>query len=70
MYKRQNLGVLTHPVQLLVTAAQPGNVDTVIAGGRVLKQDGALTTLDAERIGCDARQALVGVLTRSRPARQ
>jgi cytosine/adenosine deaminase-related metal-dependent hydrolase len=65
-----NLGVLTDPVQLLVTAAQPGNVDTVIAGGRVLKEGGTLTTLDAERIGADARQALAGVLTRSRPGRQ
>ena len=65
-----NLGVLTDPVQLLVTAAQPGKVDTVIADGRVLKEGGALTTLDAGRIGRDARQALAGVLTRSRPARQ
>ena len=65
-----NLGVLTDPAQLLVTAAQPGNVDTVIADGRVLKRAGALTTLDAERIGSDARQALDGVLTRSRSARQ
>ena len=63
-----NLGVLTDPVQLLVTAAQPGNVDTVIADGRVLKQDGALTTLDAERVGADARQALAGVIARSRSA--
>jgi cytosine/adenosine deaminase-related metal-dependent hydrolase len=65
-----NLGVLTDPVQLLVTAAQPGNVDTVIADGRVLKEGGALTTLDAVRIGQDARQALAGVIARSRPARQ
>jgi hypothetical protein len=36
----------------------------------VLKEGGALTFLDAERIGRDARQALAGVLTRSRPARQ
>jgi len=63
-----NLGVLTDPVQLLVTAAQPGNVDTVIADGRVLKQGGALTTLDAERVGADARQALAGVIARSRSA--
>jgi len=35
----------------------------------VLKQGGALTMLDAERIGQDARQALAGVLTRSRSAR-
>jgi cytosine/adenosine deaminase-related metal-dependent hydrolase len=65
-----NLGVLTDPAQLLVTAAQPANVDTVIADGRVLKYHGALTTLDAERIGSNARQALDGVLIRSRSARQ
>ena len=65
---RPNLGVLTDPAQLLVTAAQPANVDTVIADGRVLKQDGALTTLDAARVGADARQALAGVIARSRSA--
>jgi cytosine/adenosine deaminase-related metal-dependent hydrolase len=65
-----NLGVLTDPAQLLVTAAQPANVDTVIADGCVLKHHGALTTLDAERIGSNTRQALDGVLTRSRSARQ
>ena len=42
----------------------------VIADGRVLKQGGALTTLDAEQIGRDARQALDRVLTRSRSARR
>jgi len=60
-----NLGVLTDPVQLLVTAAQPGNVDTVVVDGRVLKRGGALTTLDFERISRDARQALSGVLERA-----
>jgi 5-methylthioadenosine/S-adenosylhomocysteine deaminase len=63
-----NLGVVTDPVQLLVTAAQPGNVDTVIAGGRVLKEGGALTSLDAGRVGADARQSLAGVIARSRSA--
>ena len=65
-----NLGVLTDPVQLLVTAAQPANVDTVIADGRVLKRGAVLTTLDAERVGRDARQALDGVIARSRSARR
>ena len=65
-----NLGVLTDPVPLLVTAAQPGNVDTVIADGRVLKRGAVLTTLDAERVGRDARQALDGVIARSRSARR
>jgi 5-methylthioadenosine/S-adenosylhomocysteine deaminase len=64
-----NLGVLTDPVQLLVTAAQPGNVDTVIADGRVLKRDGRLTALDTEQVGRDARQALAGVIARSRSVR-
>jgi 5-methylthioadenosine/S-adenosylhomocysteine deaminase len=60
-----NLGVLTDPVQMLVTAAQPANVDTVIVDGRVLKRGGELTTLDAARIRADARQALSGVLARA-----
>jgi cytosine/adenosine deaminase-related metal-dependent hydrolase len=60
-----NLGVLTDPVQLLVTAAQPANVDTVLVDGRIVKRGGALTTLDFERIRADARQALSGVLARA-----
>lgn len=60
-----NLGVVTDPVQMLVTAAQPGNVDTVIVDGRILKRGGALTTLDPGRIGRDARRALEGVLARA-----
>jgi len=62
-----NLGMVTDPAQLLVTAAQPGNVDTVIADGRVAKRGGVLTTLDAERIGRDAQRALNGVLARQGP---
>jgi 5-methylthioadenosine/S-adenosylhomocysteine deaminase len=65
-----NLGMVTDPAQLLVTAAQPGNVDTVIADGRVLKRGGVLTTLDAERIGREARRALDGVIARSRSAKR
>ena len=60
-----NLGVLTDPAQLIVTAAQPENVDTVIVDGRILKHGGALTTLDMTRIGRDAQQALDGVLARA-----
>ena len=63
-----NLGMVTDPAQLLVTAAQPANVDTVIVDGQVLKRGGVLTTLDAERIGRDARRALDGVLARRGPA--
>ena len=51
-----------------VTGAQPGNVDTLIADGRALKRGGVLTTLDAERIGGDARRALDAVIARPGPA--
>jgi 5-methylthioadenosine/S-adenosylhomocysteine deaminase len=60
-----NLGVLTDPAGLLVTAAQPGNVDTVLADGQVLKRGGALVTLDGERISAQAREALAGVRARA-----
>ena len=60
-----NLGVLTNPAGLLVTAAQPGNVDTVLADGQILKRGGALVTLDGERITAQAREALAGVRARA-----
>jgi cytosine/adenosine deaminase-related metal-dependent hydrolase len=60
-----NLGVLTDPAHMLVTAAQPANVDTVIVDGRVLKQAGALTTTDLAQVRNDARRALAGVRARA-----
>jgi 5-methylthioadenosine/S-adenosylhomocysteine deaminase len=60
-----NLGVLTDPAGLLVAAAQPGNVDTVLADGQLLKRGGALVTLDAERVSAQAREALAGVRARA-----
>ena len=60
-----NLGVLTDPAGLLVTAAQPGNVDTVLADGQILKRAGALVTLDGERITAQAREALAGIRSRA-----
>jgi multidrug resistance efflux pump len=50
---------------LLVTAAQPGNVDTVLADGQILKRGGVLVTLDGERISAQAREALAGVRARA-----
>jgi 5-methylthioadenosine/S-adenosylhomocysteine deaminase len=60
-----NLGVLTDPAGLLVAAAQPGNVDTVLADGQLLKRGGALVTLDGERVSAQAREALAGVRARA-----
>jgi 5-methylthioadenosine/S-adenosylhomocysteine deaminase len=63
--RHPNLGVLTDPAGLLVGAAQPGNVDTVLADGQILKRGGALVTLDGERISAQAREALAGVRARA-----
>ena len=60
-----NLAVLTDPVHMLVTAAQPANVDTVIVDGRVLKRGGVLTAIDAGQVSAGARQALAGVRARA-----
>jgi 5-methylthioadenosine/S-adenosylhomocysteine deaminase len=60
-----NLGVLTDPAHMLVTAAQPANVDTVIVDGRVLKRAGALTAVDLARVRDDAGRALAGVRARA-----
>jgi cytosine/adenosine deaminase-related metal-dependent hydrolase len=60
-----NLGVLTDPARLLVTAAHPGNVDTVIVDGVLRKRDGALMGYDMVEVSHSARAALSGVLTRA-----
>jgi cytosine/adenosine deaminase-related metal-dependent hydrolase len=64
-----NLGVLTDPAALLVSAAQPGNVHTVLADGRILKRGGALVTLNGERISARAREALARVRARAAQGR-
>ena len=60
-----NLGVFTDPAQMLVAAAQPANVHTVLCAGQVLKRDGALVTLDPAEIAAAARAALAGVRARA-----
>jgi 5-methylthioadenosine/S-adenosylhomocysteine deaminase len=48
-----------------LAAAQPANVRTVLCGGRFLKRDGALLTLDPAEVGAAARAALAGVRARA-----
>jgi len=60
-----NLGVFTEPAHMLVEAAQPSNVDTVIVDGRVLKRAGQLTSIDTESVVDDARRALTAVRQRA-----
>lgn len=45
-----NMGVLSDPAHLLVEAATPANVDTVVVDGRILKRQGKFTYIDADRL--------------------
>ena len=60
-----NLGVFTEPAHLLVEAAQPANVDTVMIDGRILKRGGRLTQLDVADVIDDARRAYAEIRRRS-----
>lgn len=60
-----NLGVLTDPARLLVTAASPRDVDLVLADGRILKRDGVVTAFDVTEVARSARGSLAGVLSRA-----
>ena len=59
-----NLGVFGDPAVMLVTAAQPANVDTVMVDGRILKRSGKLTHLNADRIAKEASDANAAVRKR------
>jgi cytosine/adenosine deaminase-related metal-dependent hydrolase len=60
-----NLAVLTEPAHLLVEAAQPANVDTVIIDGRIVKRGGRLTSLEVGDIVDAAARASAAVRRRS-----
>ncbi len=60
-----NLAVFSDPAHMLVEAAQPANVDTVMVDGRVLKREGKLTALDAGQVAREARAALSAVRQRA-----
>jgi cytosine/adenosine deaminase-related metal-dependent hydrolase len=61
-----NLAVVTEPAHLLVEAAQPANVDTVMIDGRFVKRGGRLTTVDVPELVEDAARALTDLRRRSK----
>jgi cytosine/adenosine deaminase-related metal-dependent hydrolase len=63
--RQVNLGVFTDPAHMLVEAAQPANVDTVIADGRVLKRGGRLQHVDTSVIVDEARAASTAARARA-----
>lgn len=60
-----NLGVFTEPAHLLVEAAQPANVDTVMIDGRIVKRAGQLTGIDAGEVIDAAARAYAALRQRS-----
>ena len=60
-----NLGVFSDPAHMLVEAAQPSNVDTVMVDGRILKRRGRLTAVNVEQVVDEARAALTAVRKRA-----
>jgi cytosine/adenosine deaminase-related metal-dependent hydrolase len=60
-----NMAVGSDPVHLVVEAAQPENVDTVIVDGRILKRGGKLTAAQPADVAREARGALAEVRKRA-----
>jgi cytosine/adenosine deaminase-related metal-dependent hydrolase len=59
-----NMAPFTYPDHMLVEAAQPANVDTVIVDGRVLKRGGRLTVVDTGELAEEANKANLAVRSR------
>ena len=60
-----NLAVFSEPAHLIVEAAQPSNVDTVMVDGRILKREGKLTAVDTAQVASEARAALAALRKRA-----
>ena len=60
-----NLGVFGDPAHMMVTAAEPANVDTVVVDGRILKRNGRLTALNVQQIVKEAAAANVALRKRA-----
>lgn len=60
-----NIGVFTDAAHLLVEAAQPANVDTVIVDGRILKRHGQLLGFDLEEVISEVNESLGAVRKRA-----
>ncbi|HUF71287.1 MAG TPA: amidohydrolase family protein [Gammaproteobacteria bacterium] len=63
--RQVNLALVTDLANLVVEAAQPANVDTVIVDGRILKRGGALTAVDVGAVVDEARAAQAALLARA-----
>jgi 5-methylthioadenosine/S-adenosylhomocysteine deaminase len=56
-----NMTPVGDPYETLVSRAQPGNIDTVIVDGRILRQSGRFTALDHAKVVREAEEAVVAL---------
>jgi cytosine/adenosine deaminase-related metal-dependent hydrolase len=63
---RPSMGMIGDPYDALVQLAQPEDIDTVVADGRILKRKGAFTALDYGKIMRDASEALAGLKVKAK----
>jgi cytosine/adenosine deaminase-related metal-dependent hydrolase len=62
---RLNMAVSSDPIHLLVESAQPSDVETVVVDGRILKENGKLTHVQAGDVVRQARIALADIRQRA-----
>jgi cytosine/adenosine deaminase-related metal-dependent hydrolase len=60
-----NIAPVGEPYDALVNLAQPGNVDTVVVDGRILRQGGRYVALDFAEIAAEARESIAAVAKRA-----
>src|SRR6185503_3805896 len=60
-----NMAPVGDPYEALVMLAQPRNVDTVIADGRILRRSGEFTALDHAQVLRDAAESAAALRSRA-----
>jgi 5-methylthioadenosine/S-adenosylhomocysteine deaminase len=61
-----NIAPMSDPYTALVSFAQPRNIDTVVADGRILRLGGAFTALDYASVLNDAAECVAGLSARAK----
>jgi cytosine/adenosine deaminase-related metal-dependent hydrolase len=60
-----NMGVFTDPTHMLVEAAEPANIETIVVDGRILKRDGKFTVLAPNELVAATSASLAAVRQRA-----
>jgi len=60
-----NMAPLSEAYEALITFAQPGNIDTVIADGRILRRAGQFTALDHDQVLSQAIESAAALRARA-----